>query len=302
MLGLPLGLGLSFLVSGYLAQRWGWRSALFVAGLPGFVFGLLALFMVEPARGAAEKGGVGAARRPGNAVALVLRIPTMWWIILSGAVHNFNMYAIGHFLSPYLQRYHGQTVREAGAVNGLVYCVGGLGILAGGWACDRAARGRVSGRMEVATLATLLTVPFLYLALRQPPGAVDGFRLWMLPACLLLYVYYSAVYATIQDVVEPALRGTAMALYFFAMYLLGAALGPFATGWISDHFARRAAAADGAQEPGAWHQAVGLHDAMGVVPLLALVLVVVLFAASRTVRRDHERLAEWMRGAGAGRK
>ena len=53
-----------------------------------------------------------------------------------------------------------------------------------------------------------------------------------------MYVYYSTVYATLQDVVEPALRGTAMALYFLAMYVLGASLGPLATGMASDYFTR----------------------------------------------------------------
>src|SRR6516164_8664575 len=35
MLGLPLGLGLSYLVSGLIAHRLGWRAALYVAGAPG---------------------------------------------------------------------------------------------------------------------------------------------------------------------------------------------------------------------------------------------------------------------------
>ena len=80
-----------------------------------------------------------------------------------------------------------------------------------------------------------------------------------------------------------------MAIYFCAMYLLGAVLGPVATGWTSDYFARQAAAADGAAVPTEWHRAVGLHDAMYLVPVLDAALVVVLFAASRTVTRDYMR-------------
>src|SRR5262249_35003479 len=119
-------------------------------------------------------------------------------------------------------------------------------------------------------------------------------RLWMcvaglLPACLLMYTYYGTVYATIQDIVEPSLRGMAMAIYFCAMYLLGAVLGPVATGWLSDHFAPRAASADGAAVATELHKAVGLHDAMYVIPVLNVALVAVLFAASRTVTRDYLR-------------
>src|SRR5262249_59404679 len=104
--------------------------------------------------------------------------------------------------------------------------------------------------------------------------------------CLLLYSYYGTVYATVQDLIEPSMRGTAMAIYFCAMYCLGAVLGPVATGWTSDFLARRAATADGASTVTELHKAVGLHDAMYLIPALSAVLVLVLFAGSRTVARD----------------
>src|SRR5262249_35449429 len=55
MIGLPLGLSLSSLVSGWLAQLWGWRAAFLVAGLPGVAVALLCLLIQEPSRGASEK-------------------------------------------------------------------------------------------------------------------------------------------------------------------------------------------------------------------------------------------------------
>jgi MFS family permease len=292
MLGLPLGLGLSFLISGAMAQRWGWQSALFVAGAPGFVLGLLALALPEPLRGGAEMRPIGTARPPGSAMRAVLRIPTLWWIIASGALHNFNMYALGHFLMSLLERYHGLDTATAGKICGVVYGLGGFGILLGGWLCDRAVRRRISGRLEVATLALLIATPCIFLALRQPQGDVWGFAAWLLPGSMLFYVYYSGVYASIQDIVEPALRGTAMALYFFAMYLLGAALGPIGMGQISDYFAHQAQVARGAAKLTPLDEAIGLHQAMYVVPALGVGLVLVLFAASRTVTRDYQRLHE----------
>src|SRR5262249_40877107 len=174
MLGLPLGLGLSSAVSGQIAQRFSWRAALFVAGLPGLVLGLLVLAIPEPPRGAAEAHPVGAARRHGAPLLAVLRIPTMWWIILSGALHNFNMYALGHFLASLLQRYYGTTTAGAGWIGGLVYGLGGISILLGGWFCDRAAKRRVSGRLEIAALALLLATPCIFLALQRPRGDVVG--------------------------------------------------------------------------------------------------------------------------------
>ncbi|HEV3081791.1 MAG TPA: MFS transporter [Gemmataceae bacterium] len=318
MLGLPLGLGLSFIVSGSIAEHWGWRRALLIAGVPGLLLGLLALAIPEPVRGACEDHAIGAQHRSGAPFIRLLSIPTLWWIILSGALHNFNMYALGQFLSPFLIRYHGIGLQGASWILGLLYGFGMLGILLGGWLCDRVVRVRISGRLEVATLAFLIFVPCMFLALQCPRGDYWGFTLWFLPACMLSYVYYSGVYAAVQDIIEPGLRGTAMALYFCAMYLLGASLGPIATGWASDHFARQAAlerqtatpavtaSADTQGQPppasmpaavgelDAEAKAVGLYRAMYLIPWLGCGLVLVLFAASRTVKGDHDKLQKWM--------
>src|SRR5437868_4053735 len=48
MLGLPLGLALSFLVSGTVAERYGWQEAFYVAGLPGLLLAVAALFIADP--------------------------------------------------------------------------------------------------------------------------------------------------------------------------------------------------------------------------------------------------------------
>jgi len=84
-----------------------------------------------------------------------------------------------------------------------------------------------------------------------------------------------------------------MAVYFLAMYVLGAAFGPVATGLLSDRLTMRAARAAGvvaggtaALEP---FRGAGLHAALLVVPVLALLMAAILWAASRTVDRDASR-------------
>src|SRR5215211_4493974 len=101
MLGLPVGVALSFAASGVIARAYGWRAAFYVAGLPGLLCALAVLFVREPKRGAAEAHGVGARRREGSPYRLVLGTPTMRWLILSGALHNFTMYVLGASLGPY---------------------------------------------------------------------------------------------------------------------------------------------------------------------------------------------------------
>jgi MFS family permease len=112
---------------------------------------------------------------------------------------------------------------------------------------------------------------------------------FMIPMALgttLSFVYYATVYAAIQDVVEPRLRGSAVAIYFFAMYVMGASMGTYLTGKLSVFLAKRAMAESGAPAMTEAFRAVGLHDAMYVIPALAFVCALVLFAASRTVAAD----------------
>jgi MFS family permease len=293
MLGLPVGMFLSFVVSGHLAHAHGWRTAFFVAGLPGLVLAMLVLLVNEPQRGASEGRGE-VARRPGQPFLVLLGIPTLLWIIVSGALHNFNMYAVTTFLGALLARYHALDLKVTAWSAALIMGLAGvLGLLAGGWLADRAGRWREDGRLRLGAGALAVAAPCVYLALSQPGGAVAAFVVFMTLGMACVHVYYSTVYAAIQDVVEPGLRGTAMAMYFFAMYVLGASFGPLGTGLLSDFCARRAMTLAGATTLTEEFRAAGLHHAMHVVPVLCALLALVLFAASRTVGRDMARLREW---------
>ena len=296
MLGLPIGLFLSYRLSGMIAHAYGWREAFYFACIPGLILGYLAFTLPDPLRGATEEHVSAATHRAGSPYWVVLGIPTILWIIISGALHNFNMYAVNAFLPAFLMRTHLMSVKEATNVSSIVLgAVGIIGLLGGGWAADRLSRKRADGKLLISCITMALAVPCVYFALQQPPGSTSTFMLLMGMGSMFIFVYYSCVYATIQDVIEPALRGTAMALYFFAMYLLGASLGPVVTGLLSDHFAKQAMAAAASTVMTEQFKAEGLHSAMYIIPALCAVLAVVLFIASRTVSKDIEKLKKWQR-------
>src|SRR5215470_6029922 len=304
MMGLPVGIVLSNVVSGPITQRFGWRDAYYVAGIPGIICVLAILLMHEPKRGGTEVHDVGSRKREGSPFMLVLSIPTMWWLIASGALHNFNMYALGQFLVPLLIRFHGMNISGASRLSAIVYGASGIpGLLIGGIVGDAIMKRRINGRLLVGAIGIVASVPFMFLGLSSGKGELVRFSVFIGLGIGVMYAYYSTVYSTIQDVIEPSLRGTAMALYFFAMYVLGASFGPVGTGFASDYFTSRAAVAAGvtsrtqqALEP---FKAEGLHYAMYIVPILGVLLALVLVAASRTVTKDVERLREWMRECAA---
>lgn len=295
MLGLPIGIALSYLVSSFVAHAWGWRVAFLVAGIPGVACAIAAMFITEPARGAADARDIAAGPRGRSSWRVLASIPTLWWLIASGALHNFNMYTIASFLAPLLMRFHGATLRQAGLMSMVTFGLSGIpGLLVGGALADRLSLRRRDGRLIVGAGSILISVPLLILALSRPAHSPISFAALAAGGCMAMYAYYSSVYATIHDIIEPSLRGTAIALYFFAMYVLGASFGPIATGAMSDLFTRRAALASGrpatagALEP---FRGAGLHSAMYIVPILSVLLALVLFAATRTVGRDMDRLS-----------
>ena len=107
---------------------------------------------------------------------------------------------------------------------------------------------------------------------------------------LFAYNFYTCVYTAIQDVVEPRLRATAMALFFAGLYLLGGGAGPVVVGLLSDHFAKAAMAVAGADVMNESFKAIGLHDAMYLIPAALLMTLVFLYLASRCFSKDAERM------------
>jgi predicted MFS family arabinose efflux permease len=289
MLGLPAGLCLAYFSAGAIGAAFGWRAVFLFACIPGLLLALLALRIPEPVRGALDVARPPAAhdaavRAP---FAAVLRLPTMRWIILSGIFHNFNMYAINAFQTPFLQRFHEMSLREANNVSAIsVGAVGAIGLLVGGWLGDRMSAKRRNGRLLLAACSMAIAAPSIFFAVNQPKGSIAAFMLLMAIGTMTMFVYYATVYAAIQDVIEPRLRGTAVAIYFCAMYVLGASLGSLGLGMLSDHFAHQAMRAAGAGAMTEAFKASGLHSAMYIIPVLAVLASLVLFAASRTVEGD----------------
>src|SRR5260370_13975483 len=146
------------------------------------------LFVREPERGATEADKIGGRQREGSPYRLVFATPTMRWLIISGALHNFNMYAIGAFITPFLMRYHGADIRSANFVSMVVYGLfGAPGLILGGTVGDAVMKRRANGRLLVGALAILASVPFLYLALGRAGGDTFGFMLLMGVGCALMY-------------------------------------------------------------------------------------------------------------------
>jgi predicted MFS family arabinose efflux permease len=273
MMAVPIGIMLSAAITGPVAQAHGWRIALAAAGAPALLLVPALLLLREPPRETRDSTPMTGA------VMTLLRNRPLWWIAISGAILNFALYSFSTFLPAFLHRYHGLSVAQAGVWTGIGSGVAGiLGAILAGIYGDRVIRRWPNGRILLAAITALAAAPLAAIAIHMPAGDVVPALAFLMPAYGLLQMYYGLIYAAIHDLVAPQLRGTAMAAYLMVTYLGGAAFGPLLTGMLSDHFARQAAGFAPVTEAA---RALGLHDAMYVVPALALLLSAVLWMAAR---------------------
>lgn len=290
MLGFPIGTLLAFLTAGGLAEAFdSWRAPFLVAAVPGVVVAFLVLRIREPERGAAEPECPAAPaplvedRR--TSLLSLMRVRSMYGMLLAFAGYNFAAYAIGTFLTPVLQRYYGLSLVAAGAVGGVVVGVTGLiGLLAGGRVLDRAARRSPEARVQVAAVSLAAAAVFSFAGLAAGRAALWQLVVFLSLGYMLGIVYLAAAVPVVSDVIRPEQRSGALGLLFAVGYLLGGAGGPVCVGVLSDALAADSASATEGS-------ARGLHGAMlTTVPLAFTVAAIGMFLAARSVRGDRDSM------------
>ncbi|SDQ45945.1 MFS transporter [Pseudomonas sp. B21-012] len=295
MLGLPLGLLLAFFTIGAMVQAFdSWRAPFFIAAVPGLLLALFMFMIREPARGAAESVAISQAPvdRP---LRRVLSVPTFCWLVLAGLTFNFATYACNSFMVPMLQRYFLLSLQQAAVATGVIVGLTGLvGLTLGGWIADKVHQRFANGRLLFGALSMLIATLATAWALHAGRIEIGVFVAVFGVGWLFAYNFYTCVYTAIQDVVQPRLRATAMALFFAGLYLLGGGLGPVVVGALSDHFAVAAMQAAGAVQMSEAFKAEGLHGAMYLIPVALMLTLVFLLLASRCFSRDAQRMREGM--------
>jgi len=295
MLGLPIGLLLAFFTIGAMVKAFdSWRAPFFIAAVPGVVLALFMFFIKEPARGAAEQ--VKSQTTPiGKPLRKVLAIRTFWWLVMAGLAFNFATYACNSFMVPMLQRYFLLPLEQAAMATGVIVGLTGLvGLTLGGWLADKIHQRWQAGRLLFAALSMLISALATGSALLAGRVEIAVFVALFSVGWLFAYNFYTCVYTAIQDVIEPRLRATAMALFFAGLYLLGGGLGPLAVGMLSDHYSQAAMLAAGASEMNETFKAVGLHNAMLLIPVALLLTMVALLQASRCFVADAAKMQQGM--------
>lgn len=238
-LGVYLGQFIGFIVAGYVAQHYGWRTAFYVVGLPGIAVAIvLKLTLREPPRGFSEPAGYVASAPPAAMAVLkkLYSLPSFRHLSLAAGLHALVGYGLNSYYSAFLMRSHGMSLTETSTWLAIITLTGGLaGTYLGGKLSDVFSQrhgGDPRYQMWVPAVALLINVPVWLLALLLP-GQWMVLTL-MIPAIALGATYLGPSIAATHQLIGVNERAVGGALLMFILNLIGIGLGPMLTGLFSD--------------------------------------------------------------------
>lgn len=293
-MGVPLGamIGLGF--GGIVADLYGWRVAFLLAGGPGLLIALLAVFTLpEPRRAIANYHVQNKANFStfGETLRFLRKKRSFICVAAGCTIKGFIGFGIAPFTASYFLRSHQEGLVQVtarindvfgihlqqltfmGLALGLLTGVTGvLGMWLGGVLGDRFGPKDVRRYLYTPALAALLAVP-CYWGILLSPSVELALGLLAVHA-LLGSIWYASVYTAAFSVVPSNMRATSAALLNFIINLIGFGLGPIAIGALSDLFALEYGSAD------------GLRLALGCATATGLIAAVVFWTGARTLAED----------------
>jgi MFS family permease len=246
-MGVPIGVGVSLLVAGFLGPAIGWRNCFYLLGAIGVAFSFLILTVKDP-----RPARPGHAPRPrlGELVRVfwgaVKGSPALQLVILAGVCVHFVLGAAA-FDQLWLVRERGFDKAEIAIISGLISCVAGVaGNLFGGVASDRwvAATGQTRPMFMVWALLALLPVNLTY-RLIDPETPI--FWACLTVAYFQLGVFYGPTFSAVQELCPPQVRATVVAFYIMSLNVVGLGIGITGSGVMVDQLAAR-----GVDAPYSW--------------------------------------------------
>lgn len=230
------GIFLGSLIAGYASQIAGWRTALFIAGVPGLLIAAFIFFAVkEPKRGAFDAPSTGDEQ----ALSILQSLKALFENNQRGALtaaivlSAFVSIAINAWLAIFFVRVHDYSMAQTGAISALILGVfGGAGAILSGAIATRYGKGNQQWILKWCAVTMLLSVPAAILAIVSVDArfGIVGLGIWS----MLSTAYLGPGYSALTTALPASIRATAIGGVAVLANLLGAGLGPQAVGIISD--------------------------------------------------------------------
>lgn len=282
-MSVPAGGFLASYGGGWVAQEYGWRAALLIAGVPGVALALLLFATVkEPKRGAFDVET--AAEAPDDAetpsfretVRSLVDQPGLLLLVLGCALCGFVAISTGAWMTSFFIRVHALDLKQIGLILGVTAVIGVAGPPSFGWLADRSAARTPKGPLYLVSIAVVVGLAFGLVAMFAENVALSIGTFVVFS--FLTHSYPPPLYAVLMAKTPARVRGTVMSLLQLTTNLLGFGIGASWVGFVSDGLGGGEAIRE------------ALAIAMGVLLGVAVLLLIagrLLYGPGRGVDRAH---------------
>lgn len=239
-MGVPIGVGVSLLVAGYLGPVIGWQNCFYALGALGVLLAMVMLFVKETPRKHLEHKDSGDQASPGfkkiaiNLIQIMKFSPALSLTMAGGVATHFILGAAVFDQLWYAQE-RGFERAHIAQMTGWIGVAGGiLGNLFGGLGSDWWQSRFKSGRPMFLVIILLVLVPIGFVYRIIDPGS---WFFWFAIFCSYFQLgsFYGPTFSTVQELVPPEIRSTVVALYIMLLNLVGLGLGVTCSGYLIDY-------------------------------------------------------------------
>lgn len=238
----PLASLIALAGGGVIADLWGWRTTLIVAGAPGLVLAIIFMLTLREPKRLTVPGSSPASGGLRPTINMIARCRSLKLIIAAGALSAVASSGINSWIAIYLVRTFDVSLSQVGMALGPAVAVAScFGAVAGGYGSDLISKGDDQRRTSILTIASLAAIPFFVGVLLSPTflGSVACAAAYMVTT----FVMYAPMYALIQNLCRPEMRATTVSIVFLILNLVGYGIGSQIVGVISDLIPGEASAA-----------------------------------------------------------
>jgi predicted MFS family arabinose efflux permease len=233
-MGIPLGIGCSFLLAGTFGATHGWRGTFQTLGIAGAVIASLVAFLKDErgSRVTHERGTPIVQQVTGMLSFLREHRPLV--LILIGFVLAHMIFAGLSFTQLWLVRERGMDAAGVASNIGILQLIfGTIGSLAGGVMGDRLARRLPGSHASLMLLLVLIcAVPMLAYRFAAPGSAI--FHIGMCAGFFLPLALYGPANAAVMHHVPEQMRSTISGFQMLCINVFAIALGNLGVGWAID--------------------------------------------------------------------
>jgi MFS family permease len=238
IVAMVLGAMIGITAGGLIAERYGWRAAFWVAGIPGLLLGPAVFrYLIEPRPQRPALGLGDIFGRPVlQAYSTLLAKPACRYILLGVITFSLWYLGTGTWFITYLVRSFHVSLSTASFGYGILSGVASFaGAVLNGLLGDRLAKRDIRWLGWLPAAAVLLCMVFAVPAYMAASGSVALLLYIVASACMGVVI--PAQYAVIYALAGSRSRAIGVAMLLFAICFAGMALGPTAIGALSDALA-----------------------------------------------------------------